>query len=105
MAGQRGLKPRGSYFTIAIPIYRSLRTPEPRLLTPFRVFWDFSDTFLTLWGAKRLFGDFGACGCGRLLYMGLAIASRTATQRSKKGNEKVLGRVLGEGSDWVLEGF
>ena len=30
--------------------------------------------------------------------MGARLRGRTATQRSKKGSEKVLGRVLGEGS-------
>ena len=38
----------------------------------------------------------------RLHYLGARLRGRTATQRSKKGSEKVLGRVLGKG---FSEGF
>ena len=33
-----------------------------------------------------------------LIQLGARLRGRTATQRSKKGSEKVLGRVLGKGS-------
>ena len=35
--------------------------------------------------------------------MGARLRGRTATQRSKKGSEKVLGRVLGKGSQKASE--
>ena len=37
------------------------------------------------------------------LFLGARLRGRTATQRSRKGSENVLGRVLGEGSQKVSE--
>ena len=42
------------------------------------------------------------CGCHGSMFLGARLRGRTATQRSKKGSEKVLERVLGKGSG---EGF
>ena len=36
-------------------------------------------------------------------WLGARLRGRTATQRSKKGSEKVLGRVLGKGSQKASE--
>ena len=38
------------------------------------------------------------CGTMGRIFLGARLRGRTATQRSKKGSEKVLGRVLGKGS-------
>ena len=50
------------------------------------------------------YGDFGGIVCCQ--YLGARLRGRTATQRSKKGSEKVLGRVLEKGSgEGFSEGF
>ena len=46
---------------------------------------------------KRFLG-IGMLGRGGRLQLGARLRGRTATQHSKKGSEKVMGRLLGEGS-------